>query len=938
MSGFDVFLSHNSKDKPEVLRLGKALQKRGLTVWLDEWELAPGSSWIDELENIVSTCRSSAVCVGESGLGPWEEPEMKALLIRFMKEKQAGKAAPVIPVLLPNAPADVELPVFLQTLTWLDLRDGLKKELLDRLEWGITGVKPDSLVASSSATSPEGGKRKPPAETWQPRPDLKVSIAHLPQPGKHFVGREDELAILDNAWLDPKTNIVEFVAFGGVGKSALVAEWLNRMQADEYRGAARVFGHSFYSQGSREDAQASADSFLDQALRFFGDPDPTEGSPWDKGERLARLVRQQPTLLILDGVEPLQSPETTDDAGQVRDPGLQALIIELAAASSRIRKNSGGVAMSTGGGPNSCESGYGGGGLTVISTRARIKDIEGRENSSVVSHPLDYLSTDAGTALLKQIGVTGSDDELGLAVEEVGGHALSVTLVGKYVCNAEGGDIIRRFEIGLPRVDLVAAKPNEPGKPNENDENPLEMAVTPDVNEIGRTLVPDAGERRNRSHVAKTFSRIMQRYEVWLSGLQDREGDVEVSGRLALEIARLTGLFDRPITAGEFAALVGRVDSGESKVESEPTFNSPLSTINSRASETEVNLAIGRLVEYGLITKVTGSRIRLSVPSWPSEAGSEVVLDAHPLIREFFACQLEVYFADAAREAHLRVYCHLKQSAPWSPNSFGKMIPLYQLFAHGSKAGLHEEALGDVWLRARVRAAGDLSGSSDDAPSLRRRKVIHASEDFSHLLTGLRAVDEAIQYLGLREGDAIGHGTALGVDPIRWAKQAGTVEVSREHRMFDLLWVWTSCARHGIQISSHQHEKVKQEFVSTAEYVFHPENKISPWDLEIQRTSGLPAAEIMRPSFLDSGPLGDDLRTRLLVRYLTDPSVFRRVRSTIRLDVRDEVDLLIALQSALRLRINELALVVEVNPSSNLLIDELTDLATHPLWRWRPRT
>ena len=76
-------------------------------------------------------------------------------------------------------------------------------------------------------------------------------------------------------------------------------------------------------------------------------------------------------------------------------------------------------------------------------------------------------------------------------------------------------------------------------------------------NLTGQTIAPRAGQKRNPTHVSKTFSRILQRYEVWLSGLQDRAGDVEVSGRLALEIARLTGLFDRPITAGEFAALVG---------------------------------------------------------------------------------------------------------------------------------------------------------------------------------------------------------------------------------------------------------------------------------------------------------------------------------------------------------------------------------------------
>ena len=93
-----------------------------------------------------------------------------------------------------------------------------------------------------------------------------VSIGHLPQPGRHFVGRDTELALLDEAWANPQTNIAEVGAFGGVGTAALVAEWLKQMRADRFRGAARVFGHSFYSQGSREDAQASADSFLDQSL------------------------------------------------------------------------------------------------------------------------------------------------------------------------------------------------------------------------------------------------------------------------------------------------------------------------------------------------------------------------------------------------------------------------------------------------------------------------------------------------------------------------------------------------------------------------------------------------------------------------------------------------------------------------------------------------
>jgi hypothetical protein len=142
-SRFDTFLSHNSKDKPNVKRLGEALKKRGMTVWLDEWELRPGLSWQDALEEIITNCKSAAVCVSDNGIGPWEDPEMKALLRRFVDEKKAGNIVPFIPVLLPGAPDDVKLPLFLEEFTWVDLRDGLKKDGLDRLEWGITGVKPD---------------------------------------------------------------------------------------------------------------------------------------------------------------------------------------------------------------------------------------------------------------------------------------------------------------------------------------------------------------------------------------------------------------------------------------------------------------------------------------------------------------------------------------------------------------------------------------------------------------------------------------------------------------------------------------------------------------------------------------------------------------------------------------------------------------------------
>jgi hypothetical protein len=137
VSAFDVFLSHNSKDKPAVIELASALRDRQLRVWLDVWELVPGRPWQEAIEQVITTVRSGAVLVGKDGLGPWEEPEMRACLDECVRRRM-----PVIPVLLPGVPAQPKLPLFLRGLTWVDLRGGFDAGALDRLEWGITGIKP----------------------------------------------------------------------------------------------------------------------------------------------------------------------------------------------------------------------------------------------------------------------------------------------------------------------------------------------------------------------------------------------------------------------------------------------------------------------------------------------------------------------------------------------------------------------------------------------------------------------------------------------------------------------------------------------------------------------------------------------------------------------------------------------------------------------------
>jgi hypothetical protein len=154
MAQFDVFLCHNSVDKPEVIEIAKRLRDKGIKPWLDIWEIRPGLAWQDILENQINDISAAVVFIGSNGLGPWQEMELRAYLRKFVKNRY-----PVIPVLLASAPKAPELPAFLEGNTWVDFRR-FNPDPMDQLIWGITGKRLSrnqqlSLGITDEMASPE---------------------------------------------------------------------------------------------------------------------------------------------------------------------------------------------------------------------------------------------------------------------------------------------------------------------------------------------------------------------------------------------------------------------------------------------------------------------------------------------------------------------------------------------------------------------------------------------------------------------------------------------------------------------------------------------------------------------------------------------------------------------------------------------------------------
>jgi tetratricopeptide (TPR) repeat protein len=251
------------------------------------------------------------------------------------------------------------------------------------------------------------------------QPSKEISISMLPSTGLNIIGRDVELSKLSEYWDIPQTNVVQVVAFGGAGKSALINRWLSDLGRKNYGSAQRIYAWSFYWQGDNTEPRSSGDYFIEHSLAWFGDEQPSVGSPWAKATRLANLIKSTKTLLILDGLEPLQHPPG-EKFGQIENSAVALLIKELAAGNK---------------------------GLCVITTRYPVAELHAFSDGRGQTISLPRLSTRDGVQLLVNVGINGRADELAAAVERYSGHALSLSLVSGFLSVVHDGNISQLSEM-----------------------------------------------------------------------------------------------------------------------------------------------------------------------------------------------------------------------------------------------------------------------------------------------------------------------------------------------------------------------------------------------------------------------------------------------------------------------------------------------------------
>ncbi len=200
-------------------------------------------------------------------------------------------------------------------------------------------------------------------------------------------------------------------------------------------------------------------------------------------------------------------------------------------------------------------------------------------------------------------------------------------------------------------------------------------------------------------------------------------------------------------------------------------------------------------------------------------------------------------------------------------------------------------------------------------------------------------MDEAVDHLPLDAGDRVGHGLALGIDPEEWSRNKFRQLMPREDRFFDLIWERTWHGKQGANISSSRKTYVEDEILRLGGEIFGDPPEVAwtvnlavkfyqaLYDGSLERL-GFPWQILKRPN-----PQGLEY---LLEEYMTSRQIYRKCRQVIWVEVCNDGEAVKELQRLVRNRYAAKGITIEVNPISNLMVGDLTDLTSHPLWRLAP--
>lgn len=213
-----VYLAHATEDKPVVRPVAEHLMANGIEVWLDEWDIEPGESLRQQMEQGLEGMTHFVVMLTPAALKkPWVAMEIDAGIIR-----KIGGESHFLPLLVGVEPAD--LPIFLRTMLGIRFDPSVPtelKSLVDRIH-GVSRKPPMGPAPKYVKSAPDG------LSGWSP---AAIEV------GRYLIS-ESENAMLR----DPIKTLEELVSGTGLAEDDVRIAVLD-LKGSGYLWEANIAGH-----------------------------------------------------------------------------------------------------------------------------------------------------------------------------------------------------------------------------------------------------------------------------------------------------------------------------------------------------------------------------------------------------------------------------------------------------------------------------------------------------------------------------------------------------------------------------------------------------------------------------------------------------------------------------------------------------------------------
>lgn len=258
--------------------------------------------------------------------------------------------------------------------------------------------------------------------------------------------------------------------------------------------------------------------------------------------------------------------------------------------------------------------------------------------------------------------------------------------------------------------------------------------------------------------------------------------------------------------------------------------------------------------------------------------------------------------------------------------------PVYKIVgidAAGAEIDCSPAVFGQIYRYARLRGITNFT--------------YHVGEDFYDLCDGLKAIDDAIRFLHLGNGSRLGHAIALGISASKYYEHRGCQTIMSRQRLLDTLaWIYKTMKLNGGKMSANFSEKLEKKMSE----IYGKIGYLIPFNIDTYYMSMMLRSDnfdqIGQYSYWERASLCQDpLCTQarenknaiaLCHEFLTSKEVWEKGNAIETYTYLPEiVEVAYTLQIYLQCIVLEKSIIIETNPSSNVVIGPIDKYEEHTI-------